>query len=403
MQQIKRLDDSKPFHTPMPTNHKLYAEYKKFIPHPLSFQHIERKLNAKPCQYKSYEQFDADMKRVFATENRLKNYKGPLCDAINRRHQLALRVENYWGTLTAPYTEYGFEEMIKYEAEQEAKEAKAVNPFKMGKATKAAKKKSQPLPIAKPQKLMPSNSDDSKDEELEVHATSTAAEPIATKSDNHNRKRRSSVNLQSPSLLGAMSTKPNRVLSGIKKRVRREEGTKITGEPPTKRQRVSVTHSVAVPISSSGSSASSSQSEFESASAGSGSESKQMEMTSPKRTPKARECPESPFTPFAEKSSVFKRMMGSARELYDYVAPRKLFGNSGSEEDTDEDGQEVRQPPKMWEVDRKYKVKFRDESGYGSSRMERTVMVRAGRMDFAVKKFAQLHPDGKIISCGLVD
>ena len=78
---------------------------------------------ANPCEYKGYEDFNADVLRLFVQEKKLKNYRGSEHDAAKKRLQRAKRTENYWSSLTAPYTEYGFYAVISHKNEDNSDES----------------------------------------------------------------------------------------------------------------------------------------------------------------------------------------------------------------------------------------------------------------------------------------
>merc|ERR1712154_83828 len=115
LNQITGIDDSKPFHGAMASSNKIYAGYHRLISSPITFKTIHARLYAKPCHYKGYEAFNADVLRLFVQEKKLKNYRGSDPDLAKKRLQKVKRTENYWSSLTAPYTEYGFDAVISHQ------------------------------------------------------------------------------------------------------------------------------------------------------------------------------------------------------------------------------------------------------------------------------------------------
>eukprot|EP00483_Globobulimina_turgida_P001107 UN01109 len=107
--QITALSESKSFLKLIPTNNKLYTEYKSINSHPISFETIKTRLYSKPCYYANYDRFNEDIIKIFYQEKRLRNYEGNSDNIVKKRIQNAKQAENYWNTLTASYKQFGFD------------------------------------------------------------------------------------------------------------------------------------------------------------------------------------------------------------------------------------------------------------------------------------------------------
>merc|ERR1712228_740315 len=141
LNQITGIDDSKPFQKAMTSSNKLFSEYQRLIPNALSFKSIHARLYAQPCEY---HEFNADIKRIFLQQKRLKNVRGSEQEAAKKRMQKAKRVENYWSSLTAPYTQYGFDAVISYknkdsDSDESEKEEKKLRKRQKNKESKKQK------------------------------------------------------------------------------------------------------------------------------------------------------------------------------------------------------------------------------------------------------------------------
>eukprot|EP01084_Bolivina_argentea_P080556 145907_1 len=113
LQQLTQIPDSKSFYKLLPTNHTLYRDYKHINSSPISFKKIQERLNSTPCHYKSYSDFDEDVKKIFYQEQRLKTiYKGDKKKLVSKRFTASNRTKDFWKTLTAPHNEYGFDAII---------------------------------------------------------------------------------------------------------------------------------------------------------------------------------------------------------------------------------------------------------------------------------------------------
>eukprot|EP01084_Bolivina_argentea_P027077 50330_1 len=338
MSQITGLDDSKPFHTLLAPQDRLYKDYRKLNSKPISFKTIRDRLYQKQCYYPSYDKFNEDIAKIFYQETRLKKYKGNCTDRVKKRMQNAKRTENYWNTLTAPYTEYGFDAIINAQS---------------------------------------NDTDDSKEGEHRQELI---------KSKNESKKQK----------------KNKRLLSNIKKRVKRSSDPLELGppQPPFKRRRLNDNRAVR-----------SSYKPRQNKEEVDDDDDAKQEMDQDreeehKETPSAyvreghvSDQTDSPFTPFAEKSRVFNDVMGNTEELFKTeeraIKKRLHFNPDYSDDHKNHNNNMNTNVSSKYCEDYSYKtpvakhhfeIKWRYDDDI-HHREARKDVVEASRMDNAVKQF----------------
>jgi len=331
---------------------------------PVTFKTIHERLHSRPCHYKNYDEFNEDVHRIFYQEKRLKSYKGANSeDLVKKRILNAKRVENYWNTLTASYKEYGFE---------------AVNEGKK------------------------SDSDDSKEGDIY--------------DQNKKRKKKKKSKKQK---------KNQKVLSNIKKRVKRGDDTNInidTLQSPKKRRKLNDNNAEVI-SSNLGNTNNSNNRLVEYMDDDEEDSKKAMDesMDTPETPKKSgsierflggqhREESEnldvdernddlygnmrdSPFTPFAEKSRIFTEMMGNTEDLFKNLQhpmsdKRGKVKKRLEFEGNDNDYLFKREPMHTFEIKWRYDDDFHHKE-------PRYIDIEETKMDLAVHRFNARYSHSK--------
>merc|ERR1719229_20662 len=123
---------------------------------------------------------------------------------------------------------------------------------------------------------------------------------------------------------------------------------------------------------------------------------------------------DTPFTPFAEKSSIFSEVMGNTEELFknlqypmsgdptqykvknDKVKQRLNFGDDKNKNIKKEDDDDLYRRP----IIHTFEIKWRSDDDF-RSQDPRYIDIEATRMDVAVQQFAESHQNYKIMTVKL--
>jgi len=377
LKQVTVLDDCKSFLKSVSTHDAIYREYHKLIASPISFKSVAERLHQKPCWYHSYEEFAADVKKIFDQEKRLKSHKGGMRDTFQKRMLMASRARNYWNTLIAPYEQYGFDavENHKNNTRQDA--------------------------------------DDDDDDDRKLNTASTTTTTATTTTSVNHKTQPQQQREQKEEREGGESMESNKkrkqtqkVLSNLKKRVQRSELPSTAMEmmapqPPSNKRRK--LNSAAADHGQNDKAEKEDDEEEE----------QEREQEKEKKKEKENEkshdplllCYDTPFTPFAAKSRVFRQMMGSTTDVFESVQDQ-----NASHPRRDQNGNVKKQlhfipsqamyennmdaQQKVYEFVIKFKnydrlFKFQEPSFYECA---------APRMEVAVDMFRKTHENCNIIS-----
>merc|ERR1712173_152229 len=122
---------------------------------------------------------------------------------------------------------------------------------------------------------------------------------------------------------------------------------------------------------------------------------------------------DSPFTPFADKSTVFSQMMGTTDEMFKNVPQSSRFvkkrlsfdanGDGNGDGDEDEDNYNKREVSPIAIPMMSFRIKWRYNDGFHNEDA-RFVDIEASRMDRAVRDFMKKHETStvKLMSVKLV-
>merc|ERR1712129_221783 len=311
-------------------------------------------MGAQPCEYDNYYDFNNDVKKLFKQAKKWKNYRGSEQEMVNKRMQKAVRVNNYWETLTAPYTQYGFNAVIANQNKDSSDDSdlEETKSKKRSAQKKESKRQKEVLgnikkrhlsgeSIVSPNKRRKLNND-----KTERILRNSKKEKVIYNDDDSKKEIEEALAVQTPRQRPRYSAGKRSQLAATQPFDSQDDDIEILENEKEMSQ--SLSHA-----------------------------SSDLDIYGTVK--------DSPFTPFADKSKVFHQMMGSTDDLYKNlphsmsVKKRLNFGDDDS--NSNHNRNEAR-------VMMSFRIKWRYNDGFHNEDAQ-YVDIEATRMDRAVHEFME--------------